>query len=140
VRLGRRRARELVESLSREPVTDYSEGLSPVEIAGCVDRSLRIPQIAAVRDRLVPEYPVCASSTSESVETVTTGIADAVAIGAGCLDLVVDWKSDVSPASETLEHYRNQVRQYLAAAGIPRGLIVLVTTGATFEVVGAPNP
>ena len=130
------RAGELIRSLGGEPGTDTSMGLSPTEIAGCVDRGLRAPQIAKVRDSLMPEFPVYSSSVSGSVETITSGIADAIAIDENCSPaLVVDWKSDVSITAETLDHYRAQVRSYLKTVGAPRGLIVFVTSGDCIEIV-----
>ena len=50
--------------------------------------------------------------------------------------MVVDWKSDVDPAPETLVHYRTQVRAYLDMTGAERGLIVLMTSGTVFPVAG----
>ena len=41
--------------------------------------------------------------------------------------VVVDWKSDVNPDAQTLDHYRAQVRAYLDMTGAERGLIVLMT-------------
>ena len=43
--------------------------------------------------------------------------------------VVVDWKSDVNPNAQTLNHYRAQVRAYLNMTGAERGLIVLMTRG-----------
>jgi ATP-dependent exoDNAse (exonuclease V) beta subunit len=131
-----RRADELIRSMGSEPAADASIGLSPTEIAGCVDRGLSVPQIAKVRDSLVPEFPVYSSSVSGPVETITSGIADAIAIDENRSPvLVVDWKSDVSIAAETLDHYRAQVRSYLETVGTPRGLIVFVTSGDCVEIV-----
>jgi exodeoxyribonuclease-5 len=47
----------------------------------------------------------------------------------------VDWKSDVTPATGTLDHYRAQVRTYLDMTGAERGLIVLMTSGAVIPVL-----
>jgi hypothetical protein len=72
------------------------------------------------------------SETIADVETATSGIADAISYGpAGNPDVVVDWKSDVSPEPALVEHYRYraQVRSYLASTGAKQGLIVFVTTG-----------
>ncbi|RWD62839.1 MAG: hypothetical protein EOS60_31245, partial [Mesorhizobium sp.] len=52
--------------------------------------------------------------------------------------VVVDWKSDVQPSPEAIEHYRAQVRNYLDMTGTQRGLIVLVTSGEVLTV--APSP
>ena len=50
-------------------------------------------------------------------------------------DQMVDWKSDVTPAPGTLDHYRAQVRAYLDMTGAERGLIVLMTSGAVVPVL-----
>ena len=49
--------------------------------------------------------------------------------------MVIDWKSDVDLAPETLEHYRAQVRAYLDATGAERGLIVALTSGTVISVM-----
>ncbi|WP_287188366.1 hypothetical protein, partial [Mesorhizobium sp.] len=48
--------------------------------------------------------------------------------------VVVDWKSDVAPDPQTLDHYRAQVRAYIDMTGAERGLIVLMTSGAVIPV------
>jgi hypothetical protein len=45
------------------------------------------------------------------------------------IDLVIDWKTDVSPSVQQIELYREQLRDYLVATGAPEGLLVFVTTG-----------
>jgi exodeoxyribonuclease-5 len=50
------------------------------------------------------------------------------------IEVVVDWKSDVAPARETVEHYRAQVRAYLDMTQAERGLIVLATSGTVIPV------
>ena len=49
---------------------------------------------------------------------------------------IVDWKSDVDPSPETVEHYRAQVRTYLDMTGAERGLIVMMTSGRVVEIRG----
>ena len=49
---------------------------------------------------------------------------------------MVDWKSDVDPSPETVEHYRAQVRTYLDMTGADRGLIVMMTGGRIVEIRG----
>ena len=49
--------------------------------------------------------------------------------------VVIDWKTDVDPSPETLEHYRAQVRAYLDATGAARGLVVAVTSGTVLTVL-----
>lgn len=71
----------------------------------------------------------------EGGEQATVGITDAASFRPdGTPQVVVDWKSDVQPAPEMLEHYRAQVRNYLNMTGAERGLIVLVTTGEIYTV------
>jgi len=72
----------------------------------------------------------------DGVETATAGIADALTLTAeGRPAVVVDWKSDVTPAPGTLDHYRAQVRAYLDMTGAERGLIVLMTSGTVIPVL-----
>ncbi len=126
----RARAATLVATCT-EPVA----GADPAELAGAVLRTLALPDIVSVRDRLVAEYPLAASATTAGGEEIVLGIADAVALSPqGYPELVVDWKSDVAPAANTVAHYREQVRAYLRASGAVRGLIVFMTTGGTVPV------
>jgi hypothetical protein len=63
------------------------------------------------------------------------GIADALAFDEGNnVDVVVDWKSDVDPATAVIDLYREQVRDYLAATGGKEGLLVFVTSGRVERV------
>lgn len=133
------RARSLIFALGRPAVEDPSQGLSPGELAECVTRTLALPEIAELRPALTPELPVYASALLDEVEQATAGIADVVCLGPdGTPQVVIDWKSDVQPTAETIEHYRAQVRTYLDMTGAPRGLIVLVTTGEIIAVTPSP--
>ena len=53
--------------------------------------------------------------------------------------MVVDWKSDVNPEAQLLEHYRAQVRAYLDMTGAERGLVVLMTKGTVIAVLPSPQ-
>lgn len=129
------RARSLIVALGRPVVEDPSQGLSPGELAECVARTLALPEIAALRPILTPEFPVYASALIDEVEQATAGIADAIGLGPdGRPQMVIDWKSDVQPTPETVDHYRAQVRAYLDMTRAARGLIVLVTTGEIIAV------
>ncbi|MQV20288.1 AAA family ATPase [Sinorhizobium meliloti] len=129
------RATALIQSLGRPVVDDPALGLSPVEIASRIARTLALPEIACLRSRLQPEFPVYASDIAEVEESATAGIIDAIAFGAdGSPQVVVDWKSDVEPVPETLEHYRGQVRSYLDITGAEHGLVVLLTSGTIIPV------
>lgn len=133
------RARTLIGALGMLVVEDPANGLSPAELAGCVKRTLALPEIARLRPALVPEFPIYAASVAEGIEQATAGIADATNFRSdGTPAVVVDWKSDVQPNAETMEHYRQQVRAYLDITGAERGLIVLVTSGEILAV--APSP
>jgi ATP-dependent exoDNAse (exonuclease V) beta subunit len=117
-----------------EPATDCD----PAELAATVLRTLALPEVAAVRDRLVPEFGVAASISGDGGEQVVLGIADAVALGAdGTPELVIDWKSDVAPDAATAAGYAAQVRTYLAATGAASGLIVFMTPGTLLRVATA---
>ena len=101
----RARAAELIGQLSLDDAEDAAAGPSSTEMAATVMRTLRLPDIAALRPRLVPELPVHASAVEGSKISLTAGIADAVAFdGKGRIDVVVDWKSDVKPTRETGRH------------------------------------
>ena len=111
----------------------------PAELAGTVLRALTLPEIAALRPGLMPEFPVYASVTTDGREEATSGIAVAVAFNAeGKPRVVVDWKSDVAPSADVIEHYRAQVRVHLDVTEAERGLIVLATSGAVIQVTRAP--
>jgi exodeoxyribonuclease-5 len=94
-----------------------------------------LPEIAALRRELLAEFPVYALNGEGSELVATAGIADALTIGSdGRPVAVVDWKSDVNPNAQTLDHYRAQVSAYLDMTGADRGLIVLMTSGRIIEV------
>ena len=124
------RAEVLIRALGRPIVDDPAEGLAPAELVGCVVRALSLPEVAALRPRLVPEFAVYASIEVDPHEEAAAGIVDAIAFDAdGAPEVVIDWKSDVDPAPETVEHYRAQLRAYLEMTGADRGLLVFMTSG-----------
>ena len=133
------RATLLIQELDLHVAEDPAQGLTPGELAQCVVRSLAIPEVAALKPRLVPEVPVYSVESTEETEFVTAGIADAIAFGPdGRAEVVVDWKSDVHPTQETLEHYAEQVRTYMEMTRVEHGLIVAVTPGTVVAVSRAP--
>ena len=125
------RAAECLAQLGLVDVPDASEGQSSVEMAATVERTLRLPEIIALRPRLVPEFPVYAGATAaDNTVSLTAGIADAVALDEdGGIDVVVDWKSDVDPGARQVELYRQQVRDYLQATSARSGIIVFLGSG-----------
>lgn len=129
------RAGALVRALGRTPATDPATGLSPEELAGCITRTLALPEIAALRPGLLAEFPVYAARSDDGEDTAITGIADALTLNADERPaVVVDWKSDVKAESQTIEHYRSQVRAYVDMTGAERALIVMMTTGIVIDV------
>ena len=129
------RAADLARAIGREPATDAMAGLSSEEMAATVAKTLRLPEIAALRPRLLAELPVYGLSEDDGVDLATFGIVDALCVGEdGKPELVIDWKSDVSPSATASDHYRSQVRRYLEVTGIPEGLVVFVTTGDILKV------
>lgn len=114
---------------------DAIDAYDPNELAATIRRTLDLPEIAALRPRLVAEFSVYSSIQSGADEEITAGIADALAVEPdGSFSTVIDWKSDVAPLAQTIAGYERQVRAYLRATGIPRGLIVLMTRGFVVPV------
>jgi len=129
------RAATLIHALSNS-VDDPTKDLVPAELASSVLRALAIPEIAALRPGLKPEFPVYSSVMKEEREEAMAGVADAIAFDpSGIPQVVVDWKSDVVPSAVTIEHYRAQVRAYLNMTEIDHGLIVLITSGTVIPVM-----
>ena len=112
------------------------QGLSPSELAETVVRALALPEIAAIRPALLPEMPVYGATNEGGVETISAGLVDAMTLtDDGKPDIVVDWKSDVAPSAQTLEHYRSQVKAYLEMTKANKGLIVLLSSARVLEVL-----
>ena len=132
----RARAAELIGQLSLDDAEDAAAGPSSTEMAATVMRTLRLPDIAALRPRLVPELPVHASAVEGSKISLTAGIADAVAFdGKGRIDVVVDWKSDVKPTAKQVAMYHRQICDYLRATAARTGLIVFMSSGRVDRIV-----
>lgn len=129
------RAGELIGDIGQESGTDPANGLSADEMGGTVAKVLALPEIAAIRPRLVPELPVYGLSEGKGLELATYGIVDALCIGEdGKPELIIDWKSDVNPSAAASDHYRSQVKRYLDVTGIVRGMVVFVTAGVVLHV------
>ena len=134
----RARAGVLIRALDQPVMHDPAEGLAPVELADCVVRALSLPEIAVLRPRLVPEFAVYAAADMGAHEEAAAGIVDVIAFGAdGKPEVVIDWKSDVDPAPETVAHYRAQVHAYVEITGAKRGLVVFLTSGIADLVGGS---
>jgi exodeoxyribonuclease-5 len=134
------RAEVLIRAMGRPVADDPARGLAPAELGACVARALAVPEIVVLRPRLLAEVPVYASVSTAEEEEATAGFADAIAFRAdGGPHVVVDWKTDVAPTPETLEHYRAQVRAYLNMTETERGLIVFATSGIVVPVHEPPR-
>jgi len=130
-----RRATELLTQLGREPSADPKMGISPNELAATIVRTLNIPEIAALRPRLMSECAVFGTETDERTETLISGIADAVARDVnGRIEAIIDWKSDVVMNADKLAAYSTQLGHYRKRTGAERTLLVPMTTGKVVKV------
>jgi exodeoxyribonuclease-5 len=135
------RARALLAQLGISEAARPEDGPHPPELAATTLRALAIPEITACRSRLLPEMTVFSAQADNDRTIYVGGVADAVAYQpTGAIDLVVDWKTDVSPSVQQIDLYREQMRDYLAATGAPEGLLVFVTTGQLVRVQPAFQP
>jgi len=126
------RARELLRGLAVE----IAEALpSADEIAATAWRTLQLPEIAELRDRLVPEWPVYAMVGDGAKPSALAGRIDAIAFEGDRADVLVDWKSDVDPTGKDIRFHAGQLRDYLRASGATRGAIVYMTPGIVRWVV-----
>ena len=133
-------AHDAIRSLGKEPSSDPANGFSPEELAGWVTRTLALSEVAALRPSLLAEFPLYALQQEDAELIAMASIADALTVDPeGRPAVVIDWKSDVSPAQETLDHYRAQVRACLDMTGAERGLIVLMTSGTVITVPPLPQ-
>lgn len=129
------RAAELVRQMGHEPAANSKIGISAVELAATVLRTLALPDVATLRPRLVPELSLFGSQTSESGEILLFGQVDAIAFdGAGAIEAVVDWKSDVAPDASSIGHYGQQIADYRKQTKAKRALLVFMTTGQIVEL------
>jgi ATP-dependent exoDNAse (exonuclease V) beta subunit len=99
------------------------------EIAATAWKTLRLPEIAALRSELVSELPVYGMLGDAADRTALAGRADAIAVRDGHVSVVVDWKSDVAPTAEDVRVHAGQIRHYMAALDAARGALVYMTSG-----------
>lgn len=129
------RAAELLSQLGIAPSSDPREGIALRELAATVTRTLDLPEVAAVRPRLLPESTVYGHFASDQAEMLVSGIADAIEVDElGRLLTVIDWKSDVAPNGSQIEHYRNQIDLYRSHTGARGALLVFMTTGRVIAI------
>lgn len=132
------RSVELLVQLGEAPAEDPATGLVPNELAQVVVNTFALPEVSALRDRLRAEFTVLghqADAEEPTNEIALSGVTDAVGLDLdGKIEVVVDWKSDVSPTNALREKYRTQVRDYLHASGATRGLVIYMTLGQVEEI------
>jgi exodeoxyribonuclease-5 len=129
-----RRALDLLAQLGIAPANDPKTGISPSELAATIVRTLSLPEVERLRPRLIPEHTIFGRHLAPDIETLTSGIADAVASDAqGGIEVILDWKSDVDPDAKMIAHYCRQISEYRRHAGAKRALLVLMTPGKIIE-------
>jgi hypothetical protein len=88
-----------------------------------------------VPEPATPEITVFSAQADDNGTTYVGGLADALGyLPRGIIDLVIDWKTDVSRSVQQIDLYRAQMRDYLSATGASEGLLVFVTTGQRVRV------
>jgi CRISPR-associated exonuclease Cas4 len=123
------RARALIGELAVD--TDDGAHLPEAdEIAATAWRTLQLPDIAALRPRLLPEWPIYALLADGPAPTALAGRIDAVAYEDDQAAVVLDWKSDIAPTEEDVRVHAGQLQDYLLVTGSPRGALVYMTSGA----------
>jgi len=116
-----------------------AEGPHPQELAVTVLRALALPEVMALRPRLLPEMTVLSTETEGARTTFVGGVADAVAYEEnGHISAIIDWKSDVDPAPAQVELYREQIHDYLKTTRAAEGLLVFITTSRVVRVSADP--
>jgi CRISPR-associated exonuclease Cas4 len=106
------------------------------EIAACAWRTLQLPDIAALRARLVPEWPIYAVLADSPSPTALAGRIDAIAFKGEYAEAVIDWKSDIDPDEMDMRRHAAQLEDYLRATGGGRGALVYMTPGIVRWVTG----
>ncbi len=112
--------------LLRQLVTDEPDVRNlpePAELAKTALRTLHLPEIAALRPKLVPELAIWSAAEGE----LLAGRADATAYEGATPAVVLDWKSDVAPTAQNRAQYRGQLQEYMTAIGASRGAVVYMS-------------
>ncbi len=99
------------------------------EIAAAAWRTLQLPDIADLRARLVPEWPIYKVLADRPEPSALAGRIDAIAFQGDHAAVVVDWKSDIDPAEVDIRLHAAQLEDYLRVTGAPRGALVYMTPG-----------
>jgi ATP-dependent exoDNAse (exonuclease V) beta subunit len=129
------RGKTLLAELGVAEAARAEDGINSQELAASVRRALALPEIVSLRPRLLAELTVLSAAETHNGTGYVGGVADALTMnGEGAVEVIVDWKSDVDPSSATIELYRTQVRDYLAATGGREGLLIFLTSGRVERV------
>jgi ATP-dependent exoDNAse (exonuclease V) beta subunit len=129
------RVRELLAELVLAPA--HGDALPDAEeIAATAWRTLQLPEIAALRTMLVPEWPVY-GLVANGGPNALAGRIDAIAYESDRAEVVIDWKSDVDPDERDMRFHAGQLKDYLRATGAARGALVYMTPGFV-RWVGVP--
>ncbi|MBL8772179.1 MAG: UvrD-helicase domain-containing protein [Phenylobacterium sp.] len=121
-----RRAAELggqlagLEGIAAEALPD------PAECAEAVLNTLALPEIAGLRPHLVAEATIW---SQDEQGILVSGRIDALALEAGDVTAVLDWKSDLAPTPQDRAAYVAQLTAYLEATSAPRGALVYMSRG-----------
>ena len=122
------RAEELLTELVAEP--DEMTLLPDArEIAATAWRTLQLPEIAALRGRLIPEWPVYDMLEDRPAPAALAGRIDAIAYDGDRADIVVDWKGDIDPSDKDMRVHAGQLADYLRVTSASRGALVYMTPG-----------
>jgi ATP-dependent exoDNAse (exonuclease V) beta subunit len=127
------RAEALLDQLSGMNPEGVDTLPDPREAALTAMRTLRFPEIAALRPTLQVETAIWAASDG----IYLAGRADAVSVVDGEVQAVLDWKGDVAPSTQDRAGYRGQLAEYLAATGAMRGALVYMSLGQIEWVEGS---
>lgn len=122
---------ELASSVNATVTADASE------LAATIMRTLALPDVAALRPRLVPEFPV--QGFLPAASAAISGRADAVEFFEGRARTVIDWKSDLAPTEAVLREHTGQLALYVTALEAERGLLVYMRAFGSFRS-GSPAP
>jgi CRISPR-associated exonuclease Cas4 len=99
------------------------------EIAATAWRTLQLPDIAGLRGRLVPEWPIYGLLADRSSASALAGRIDAIAYEGDHTEAVIDWKSDIEPDEMEMRRHATQLEDYMRATGALRGALVYMTPG-----------
>lgn len=122
------RAHALLAELVLDP-TNEAVLPNPEEIGATVLHTLQLPEVAALRDRLIPEWPVYGLLAGRAEPSALAGRIDAIAFACDAAEVVVDWKSGIDPTEADMRLHAGQLEDYLRATGAARGAVVYMTPG-----------